>query len=290
MMGILMAETQRQADPASKPELLSGVAPDRVETSPFAHLVLQPALVPSDYAALAESFPKLERIAGTGPYPSNKAVRLNASEVLMDAATPPIWRDFFSHHVSGAFWRQIVRLFGDEMRRAFPTLEKKIGKAFEDWVVVRRGDNAPHDLRLDCQFVMNTPVTVASSVKGAHIDIADKIFSALLYFRDPADASHGGDLELYRWRREPRFIKHKAFLSDVERVKSVPYAANTYVAFVNSPQAVHGVSPRAITPAPRRYINFIAELPSFFYDPPQAALPLRLWHRLTASDAREEKY
>jgi hypothetical protein len=42
-------------------------------------------------------------------------------------------------------------------------------------------------------------------------------------------------------------------------VKTVPYRANSYLCFVNSSEAVHGVSPRDTTDVPRRYINFIAD-------------------------------
>lgn len=276
----------------SAPRLLEGVPESVVRTDPFAHLVLKPAVTADQFAELERGFPTLEKIAGAGPWASNRAVRLNATQVLSDSTIPGIWRDFFAHHVSGAYWRDVVRLFGGEMRRLFPGLEAKVGRPLEEWRVVRRGSDEPHDIRLDCQFVVNTPVTEVSSVKGAHIDVADKIFSALFYFRDRADDSAGGNLELYRWKREPRFVKHKTLDRDVEKVTAVPYAANTFVAFVNSPFAVHGVSPRGITPIPRRYINFIAELPEFFYEPQQVTGIARLWHRLTdrSGGGGEEKY
>jgi hypothetical protein len=43
-------------------------------------------------------------------------------------------------------------------------------------------------------------------------------------------------------------------------VVSVPYEANTLVLFLNSPNSVHGVTPRPPTPHVRRYINFQVEL------------------------------
>lgn len=273
------------------PRLLAEVPAEQVSSNPFAHVLVRPAIPADAFAELARTFPTLDRIAGPGPYPSNKAVRLNATQVLADSSIPGLWRDFFRHHVSGDFWRDIVRLLGPEMRRVFPKLEAEVGKPFEDWTVVRRGEEAPHDLRLDCQFVMNTPVTQVSTVKAAHIDDSDKIFSGLLYFRDPADASSGSNLDLYRWKREPRFLKHKAMDRDVEVTATVPYQANTFIGFVNSIHAVHGVSPRSITGVPRRYINFIAEMPRRFYKPQQVEGFAKLWSRLTEpKEAPEEKY
>ena len=37
------------------------------------------------------------------------------------------------------------------------------------------------------------------------------------------------------------------------------YAPNTLVMWLNTPKALHGVTPRAITETPRRYINFVAD-------------------------------
>ena len=39
----------------------------------------------------------------------------------------------------------------------------------------------------------------------------------------------------------------------------MPYRANTLVLFSNSPAAIHGVTPRSVTQAPRRYMNFLGE-------------------------------
>jgi hypothetical protein len=131
---------------------------------------------------------------------------------------------------------------------------------------------------------MNTPVTKRSSVKTPHVDKYDKIFSALFYMRAHDDRTTGGDLDLYRWRRAPRFLKHRVLPDDVEHMKTIAYAPNTYVAFVNSPQSVHGVSPRDVTTVPRRYINFIAEVPVRAFEPRQANLWHRWRHRLPDDD------
>ena len=102
--------------------------------------------------------------------------------------------------------------------------------------------------------------------------------------RDPSDRSAGGDLDLYRWRREPRFAKHRTLPTDVQLVSTVGYAANTYVGFVNSARSVHGVSPRDVTDVPRRYINFIAELPVRAFQPRQVSRWKRWWHGLAGSE------
>jgi hypothetical protein len=216
---------------------------------------------------------------------------MTVKQVLTDKRIAPIWREFFEYHTSADYWRDVVRLFGAHFRRAFPDLEEKIGRRYEDWRVVPRGFAGDADLRLDCQFVMNTPVTEISSVKTAHVDLCDKIFSALFYFRAAGDQTPGGDFDIYRWRRSPRFIKHRTLDRDVEKVKTVRYEPNAYACFLNSEQAVHGVSPRGITDVPRRYINFIAELPIKAFRPKQLSRWQKLWYRQEVqATAEDERY
>ncbi|MEO6027314.1 MAG: 2OG-Fe(II) oxygenase [Candidatus Binatia bacterium] len=241
-------------------------------TDPFAHLTRAAALPAADYAMLAEEFPSLGMLAAhAAALDSNQAVRMNAAQALGRTDIAATWQRFFELHTSGEYWLDVVRVFGESMRAAFPRLEARIGRRLEDWRVAHRGSDAPADVRLDCQFVMNTPVTKRSSVKTPHVDKYDKIFSALFYMRPLDDPTVGGDLALYRWRRAPRFVKHRTLPGDVEHAKTIAYAPNTYVAFVNSPASVHGVSPRDVTRVPRRYINFIAEVPVPAFEPTQAS-------------------
>ncbi len=270
--------------PATGPRMLDDVAPGDVVDTPYSHYVRQDAVPTEVYQELDASFPSLEMILnGRATYGNNEAVRMTVKQVLGDRRVSPLWREFFEYHTSPDYWRHVVRLMGDRFRREFPDLEERVGRRFEDWRVTPRGFGGEADIRLDCQFVMNTPVTDKTSVKTPHVDLCDKIFSALFYFRDPADATTGGDLDIYRWRREPRFIKHRSLDRDVELVKTVPYRANTYLFFLNSAKAVHGVSPRGVTPIPRRYINFIAELPMKAFRPKQLS---RLQQFIYANEVR----
>jgi len=261
------------------PKLLAEVRQSDIVTAPYAHYT-QTDVVPAPlYQELAAEFPTLSTIVNErSDIGSNEAVRMTVKQVLTDRRIAPLWREFFEYHTSADYWRNVTRLFAVHFRREFPGLEERVGRAYEDWRVVPRGYAGEADVRLDCQFVMNTPVTRKSSVKTAHIDLCDKIFSALYYMRDPRDQSQGGDLDIYDWRREPRFVKHRALIRDVEVVKTVPYRANSYLCFVNSPQAVHGVSPRDTTDVPRRYINFIAELPVKAFEPKQLGRLQRFWY------------
>ncbi len=274
------------------PHLLENVSLEQVSVAPCPHYVAQGAVSADDYEALNAEFPDLAVILnGRTDYGNNEAVRMSAKQVLGDTRISPLWRDFFEYHTSAEYWRSVVRLFGAHFRREFPGLEMRMGRRFEDWRVIPRGFSGEAEVRLDCQFVMNTPVTQVSSVKTPHVDLCDKVFSGLFYFRDPADKVTGGDLELYAWRREPRFIKHRAMDRDISVAKTVTYAANTFLCFVNSEKAVHGVSPRGITQLPRRYINFIAELPVEAFRPRQLTKLQQLFYASEVRGAmQEERY
>jgi hypothetical protein len=286
--------------------ILAGSGPDDVQHDPFSHLVRKGCLPAEVYHDLAASFPSTDVIlGGREARLANAAARLPAFKVLDNAAIAPAWRSLFAFHTSDGFWKDIVRVFGAALRATHPDLERQAGKELEVWRAGPRGASGDFDVQLDCQFVVNTPwpVEMAAkasrrqfSVKTAHVDKRDTVLSALLYFRDPNDMGAGGDLEFYAWNREPRFLKPRVILpTDIELREQVPYAANTLVAFVNSARAAHGVTPRAPSPLPRRYVNFIVEVPFKVFETTMLSRMQQLlcwprWHRLGSRDIGGDRY
>lgn len=248
-----------------------GHAPDR---RGYPHVVLRDALPEEVVTRIEAAFPDQEAIVRGRPLESNRAYRLGANRVLRDASFPPLVRDFFDYHTSTPFWRDIVNIFGADIRRQHPELERRIGRSLEDWRVGVPG-TPDCDAHADCLWVINSPVTGVSRVKDHHIDFPDKIFSGLLYLRDPADPTPGGELEIYAWRREPRFLRYTALEQDLDLIERVPYQRNLFCGFMNSADSVHGISPRPVTERLRRYINFIVELPFDVFPVPQANLLTR---------------
>lgn len=235
--------------------LLASISRDCIEAQPFAHVHRHGTLPADVYANLSASFPSANIILGDRSAAlGNAAARMSTLAVLQDRSISPDWRNVFALHTSTDFWADIVRVFGDEMRRRFPKLEERIGRPMADFRIGVRGTKTDIDLRLECQCVINTPGSKLSSVKTPHVDKRQTLFSGLFYMRDPDDDAAGGDLELYRSRCRPRFLTYRMILPcNVEPVRSVPYRENTLVCFVNSSHSVHGVSPRAPFSKPRRY-------------------------------------
>lgn len=250
--------------------LLTRVTASDVQADPFPFVIRPDCLSVPSYSALAETcidyftlVSNSDKLRGR----SNYAFAVSGMRFLRDlpwtgaGGVPAIWREFFEFHVSQPFYRQMISLLGPHIRRLYPGLEARFDRPLEDLRVAWRRDAADADVLIDCQFTFNTPVTAPSRVRGVHVDKPTRLYSGLFYMRHDEDDSVGGDLELLRFVGKRRFFENVAVRDEfAERFATVPYRANTLVMFVNSPDSLHSVSERAITPHPRRYINFLAEL------------------------------
>ena len=198
---------------------------------------------------------------------------------------PEIWREFIHYHCSAEFFREFSEVWGDDIQAHHKRLLRNVGKPLRDFSVdvryprrEKNPDNRSSDVVLDSQFCINSPVKEVSSVRVPHTDSRFQLFAALLYFRSKDDDSSGGDLELFKLKRGHLPLpKHTSIdPHHLKRVDSVAYGANTLVMFINTPASIHGVTPRAVTEAPRRYINFIGECyawtnKSLFFNPDSKA-------------------
>jgi hypothetical protein len=264
--------------------VLGKAGKDDIRTEPFPHLVVRDALPRDLFEELIGSFPSTEEIAGSRPLASNKLIIMAARQVAENIAISDTWQKYFDYHTSRAFYLDAIALWREFIAEAYPDIEAILGKSLLDATTDTRhsgeGENPANqaqDIQLDCQFGINCPVDTPSSVRGPHIDSANKLFAGLLYFRDRDDDSTGGDLEMYRYR-DPRLhyrpgtaVDRDIFVGmsarklsrvprhDVERISSIPYQANVFVMWLNTPYVLHGVSPRQPTPWTRRYTNLLGE-------------------------------
>jgi 2-oxoglutarate-Fe(II)-dependent oxygenase superfamily protein len=242
--------------------ILQRVTPSDFSLDPFPHLVIRNALPQDLFDSLMETFPPIEVVnVKNRPMVNNNDCFLGAIDVFENKAIADNWRHFFKYHTSAEFFRQAVTLIAEPFRELQPSAEEIIGKKLEKLTIAVSGSKETADAYIQCQFGINSPVVRESSVRTAHVDNPQKLFNALLYCRKHDDPTPGGELVLYKFKREPGFYKTRtAMPTRIEAVGSVPYEANTLVLFLNSPSSVHGVSPRPPTPHVRRYINFQVEL------------------------------
>lgn len=230
--------------------ILHKVRPDDVVREPFPHVVVDDALEPEVYAELAATFPPAEAIVAGRAIENNTAYRMPAARLLPDPRVAACWKALVRRHTSQQFFDEVLALFGELLPAWLHGARTGI-----------RGTEPAAGVALDCQPCWGAPVTRASSSDPCHVDRAVTLFGGLLYCRLPGDDAQGGDLELYRFRGAERGFDATRHVdpSLVEPFRRIGYAANRLVFFLQSPQSLHGVTVRSVTPWPRLHVNFLAE-------------------------------
>ena len=245
--------------------LAETLAPGAYAEAPFPHYALFDALPRASFEALVAAYPANTRVMQGASPGDNRRYSWSAVDALADPALEPAWRAFVEAHVSQAFLDAVLAALAPAIRATYPDLEARIGRPIEAWRAgVRRRDSfADAEVLLDAQICINTPVVrAASTVRGPHVDRPNKLFAGLYYLRPASDRdTRGGELELYRLRNDAaRFDGAELSPRDVELARTVPYAGNTFVLFLNSLDALHGVTPRAPTPNTRYFFNLVGEV------------------------------
>jgi len=246
--------------------ILSKADPSMVKMDPFPHIVLIDAL-PLEYANnLTSTFPKhLFDLTS-----NNKRLDISASNVVNSPDISQDWKQFIAYHSSKEFFKEVLRLFEHSL-----LLNKNINLATLNNLNtgIRFQDTFDEkDCLLDAQISINTPVTKKSSVRKAHTDNTNKIFSGLFYLRQRDDDSSGGDLQICDWNHDYSYNKklqiYKESLSPrhYSVFDEIPYANNVAVLFLNSLDALHCVTPRDLTVHTRTFVNLVGELPHEFFE------------------------
>lgn len=259
----------------SELSILSNASTDDLVLEPYPHLVINNALRQEVFDELQATLPPPEIVLDGRPK-KDTWFDYPACEVVKNESITELWREFFRYHTSDTFFKQLVGLYGDQLRALHPDIETKMGKKLEQAIVAMRPGGRYDrlaegaDVSMECQFYVNY-TEQPRAVRGSHVDRPSELFAALLYFRQPGDESTGGDLEVNRAINPEQVYKKNNCIyidelpmevseSKLENVAVGKYEANTLVLFLNSRKSIHAVSPRSATPIPRRHINFCCDL------------------------------
>lgn len=260
--------------------ILAKASKDQIRRDPFPHIVIEDALEPELYAALAETMPTAEYIAEKigKPITSNERYNYMSEHMFNDDSIAPVWKEFAAHHASPEFYREFLDLFYDDLVAANPGAEGICGP-LHDLRVGRRNHDTfeTHDILMDCTAVINSAVTGRpSSYRGPHVDKPYKLFGGLFYMRLPEDDAEGGNLVLYKYRSDEALFQTSAseygdnrYDIDpkyVEEVTTVRYRPNTLVLYPINPLALHGVSVRQVTDHQRRFVALVGDLQHNLFD------------------------
>jgi hypothetical protein len=224
-----------------------------VTWKPFPHVVIKNALPDNLYQQLLETrlpWEEIMKLMGT-PVGHNMRYDVKAAQLLKLPHVAKVWKDFAAYHVSGQFWRDFLGVFGEAIRVAHYRFST------DEPVGCRYLDHTP--ILLDCQMGINSPcLDKPSRVVGPHIDNPTALFAGLLYMGDEG----GGNLQIMRWKGARVYknegMGHRIPDDAVEVVDMVPYAHNTFVGFINTPDSVHAVTERR-SDLPRLLANFVVD-------------------------------
>jgi hypothetical protein len=176
---------------------------------------------------------------------------------------PSIWQDFIYYHTSQEYLNEVLNIFSPVLSDCYPDLFKKNrSPRFRAGVRRYKDRRKDCDIAMDCQVGINTPLSELGRVLGPHLDNPVELYAGLLYFKDPNDASSGGDLVVSEWSAKDRQVGAKGRIEDqyVREVARVPYEPNKFVMFLNTIDSVHGVTPRQPTTYSRKLVNIIGEV------------------------------
>lgn len=230
------------------------LADQHFSLEPFPHWII-PNILPKDLAdQLQQSFPNSKfiheytnaELNKEDEYDQNTAYRLTfgskgiQSEVLNELARS---------------WISQKDLILDKIIQFCPpTISKDIELIKK--ISFSRGD-----------FRASSPVKIEGTTQlGPHLDSSFEILAGLIYLRDPADESSGGDLIVYDLKDDAPLkymsVKRRVPISYLIEKKVLPYTNNFGLFFISHPKAIHGISPRSLTNFDRQLINLSIELPT----------------------------
>ena len=219
---------------------------------PYPHFIIEDALPQDVYDTLEKEWPK-EELLSTTPFDNGICYRLKADEMLKPARVSKAWKEFTEYHTSVDFYKEMKEVFGE----LIPHVED-----IENTLSPRGWDKGDDKIGTDCQTVMHKPIDFSS--RTAHIDNPREIYAALLYMPYTNDESTGGEFQIHHTDANIQEVNKNGGRAVGDKagkiVKTVPYKANTLIAFCNvSPRCVHSVSARQNATMHRRSVNIIAE-------------------------------
>jgi hypothetical protein len=219
---------------------------------PYPHIIIEHCLPLKTYELLYENFP-VQTIKDNFKLLEGHTYRGLANDFIRSkkVEAKQFWLDFFEYHTSQDFYDEVLNIFEDT--RWIKSEKVKVRHTEGNTKIVT-----------DTQFVIHEPIK-SGTTRTSHIDNPLEIYAGLLYMRQRGDKAKGGDFVIYDTpeinsvvEKTGRQIPKSA--GELIENKAIRYKENTFVMFLNSNKAVHGVTPRVDSGHDRLSINIIAEV------------------------------
>ncbi|MEM8999136.1 MAG: hypothetical protein AAGB24_02645 [Bacteroidota bacterium] len=237
---------------------------------PFPHLCIVDALENSLYQKLVWEFPSDTDIIKDHIDTGNSRFHLHGHEILEKTKNKAL-SDFVNYHCSPLFLKEFLTAFKPSIQEYYPEAKKWINESHLNTGIQFQDDIENKDVVLNCMACINSiPKDRVKSVRSAHIDLPDKLYTGLFYLKDPNDDGEGGDLNLYSFKKgldhSYRSRKENDLLGMGEiplellhLEKTIRYSSNMFVIFLNTPHSIHGVTPRKNAAHSRRFFCVTAK-------------------------------
>ena len=264
---------RRPDDVLTSYEIFTAIDRAPLVKDPYRHLVVEDALPRAIADTLLDEMPPLNVLLQDQDPGSNVRFPLPSPMALGNPKISDAWKAALRACLGASqnFLDLTLNRLGAHLLEVFPDFETRFGPINQLRAVPRYGPRARNEVGVDAQIVVNSPpLADGTRVRGPHLDVPNKLISALLYLRPEQDDSLGGELELY----EPvddslRFGENNAALPGTVRyVRSYPYRHNLMIIPLATPLGVHGVSPRAKTSWPRYHLHLVGEMTDMLFDIP----------------------
>lgn len=216
-----------------------------VERHPFAHCVVSNLLPDDVYDEILQNWPP-QNLSKVSNWVSRKEIHVAQSLEHFPVAIQPTWRKVVS-------WSQVARDL------VFEKLRPYLGEKFVPLLGSKRASELKlHRQRGPAAFIAT--YTGALSMK-THVDHPYIAINGFLYVSERDQDEHDLGTVLYKsfglsLPSNDLNLPETFLQRYTERVKSVPYRRNSYLAYVNSPFAFHGVDPADIGDRVRRLLMF----------------------------------
>jgi hypothetical protein len=223
-----VADTELQAAVREKIE----AAP--IEREPFPHLVAEDLLPPAFFTRLAETMPPVSDFQPDDEIKSN--LRIEDRNKFF-ARTPEDFR---------AVWGQLRDEVIQEV--VAPVLARRLEREIRDKYAELFTPEIADEV-MSGGLVSNAGRIMARKPGynlRPHSDSAHFAVTCLLYFTSAGEVNSGA-LCLYRPEREPELRHAGTYYAEreegigVELAKAIPISGNLFVAFLNTPESIHGV-------------------------------------------------
>lgn len=243
----------------------------QIASEPFPHAIVPDLVDPDLHRRLLRELPRPEILARGADLGNNRRFSLSALDAFDCAEVSPLWREALHEGLGPNFMGRALRKLLPSIEQCHPDFAERFGARPEELPIRirRKGKPQPGALSVDAQIVVNTPATTPGTVaRGPRLDRPNKLFVGMLHLRHEDDPSTGGELELYEpLSADPQFERGRLLpRSDVRLCKSIPYRSNLFTMFLNTPESLHGIAPRSITPYPRVVVNFVCEVWAPLFD------------------------